>query len=177
MVPAVILAAKDEDAFNTLVFVVETLVPIVDSVLPRLDDAAFILLLIAVWAAVIFPAVLAVPAVIADAKLVEALVTSDCTASEPDERPAPVRVLEPKLQICEAVRLELPVERARPMVPLFVSVEVATFQTSAASVPNVVSERVPADQTAAGMVDANEVEAVRTVASVWVLIVLIAVVN
>ena len=48
----------------------------------------------------------------------DAFVTSDCTASEPDESPAPVRV------------------------------RVAEDHTSVARVPKVVRERVPADQTA-----------------------------
>ena len=63
------------------------------------------------------------------------------------------------------------------MVPAVVRVAVAIFQTSDAKVPNVVRERVPLDQTLSGIVAAREVEAVRTVASVWVLMVEIAVVS
>ena len=54
----------------------------------------------------------------------------------------------------------------RPVVPAVVRVDVATFHTSAASVPNVVRERVELAQTAVGIVEANEDEAVKTVASV-----------
>ena len=43
------------------------------------------------------------PAVIAEASEVEALVTSDCTASDPAERPAPVRVLVVAPQISLAI--------------------------------------------------------------------------
>ena len=52
------------------------------------------------------------------------------------------------------------------MLPGVVRLLVATFHTSDARVPNVVSDLVPDDQTAVGMVEAREVEAVRTVASV-----------
>lgn len=52
------------------------------------------------------------------------------------------------------------------MLPGVVRVDVATFQTSDARVPNVVSDRVADDQTLIGMVEARDVEAVRTVASV-----------
>jgi len=55
-----------------------------------------------------------------------------------------------------------------------VSVRVPLFQTSAARVPNVVKERVALDQTLRGIVDANDVEAVSTVALVLVSIVDIA---
>ena len=47
--------------------------------------------------------VLAVPAVIAFASDDEADVTSDCTASDPDESPAPVRVREPNDQMAVGV--------------------------------------------------------------------------
>jgi len=59
-------------------------------------------------------------------------------------------------------------------VPAVVRVDVAIFQTSDASVPNVVRERVPLDQTLSGIVEAREVDAVSTVASTWVSIVDIA---
>jgi len=124
----------------------------------RLDDAFRIL----VFAVVIF--VLAVASV-APSEL-EAFVTSDCTASEPDDRPAPVSVRVPKVHTCEAVRPEDPLERARPMLPGVVRLEVATFQTADTRVPKVSSERPLTAQTAVGMVEAREVEAVRTVASV-----------
>jgi hypothetical protein len=62
------------------------------------------------------------------------------------------------------------------MVPAEVSVDVAMFHTSEASVPNVVSDRVPDDHTLSGIVAANEVEAVRTVAFVFASIVEMALV-
>ena len=55
-----------------------------------------------------------------------------------------------------------------------VKVDVATFQTAATSPPKLLKE-APVDQTLMGIVDASEVEAVRTVASVCALIVEIAV--
>ena len=58
-----------------------------------------------------------------------------------------------------------------PIVPGFVRVDVATFHTSAARVPKVVRERVPDDQTLRGILDARDVDAVNTVASVWELMV------
>ena len=73
--------------------------------------------------------------------------------------------------------MELPVPSARPIEPGVVRVDVATFQTSAASVPKVVRDRVAEDQTLSGIVAAKDVEAVETVASVWALMVEIAVVN
>jgi len=114
----------------------------------------------------------AVPAEIAAASDVEAFVTSDCRASDPDERPAPVSVRVPKLQTPDAVNWFAEfVARTLPMVPAPVSVDVATFQTSDANVPNDVRVREADDQTARGIVAANEVEAVRTVAFVFASIV------
>ena len=55
------------------------------------------------------------------------------------------------------------------------SVDDATFQTSDANVPKLESVRVPFAQTAVGMVEAKDVEAVSTVASVCASIVEIAV--
>ena len=92
-------------------------------------------------------------------------VTSDCNARVPDESVPAVRVRAPKLQMSEALMPEARVI-CLPVVPATVSVEVATFQTSAAKLPKFVRVRVPAAQTAVGMVDASEVEAVKTVASV-----------
>ena len=54
----------------------------------------------------------------------------------------------------------------RPMDPGVVRVEEATFQTSAARVPKLESVRPVVAQTAVGIVEAREVEAVKTVASV-----------
>jgi hypothetical protein len=69
----------------------------------------------------VFAFTLAFPAVIAEAIDEEAEVTSDCVASDPDVRPAPV------------------------------SVRVPLDQTSAARVPNAVSVRVLSDQTLVGI--------------------------
>jgi len=115
--------------------------------------------------------------VIAAAIEEEAVVTSDCNANEPEVRPAPVRVRVPNDQTSAAVRVPPPLEPVpanvswRPVVPGVVKVDVATFQTSDARVPKVVSERVPLAQTAVGMVEAKEVEAVRTVEAVYASIV------
>jgi hypothetical protein len=53
-------------------------------------------------------------------------------------------------------------------------VRVGAFQTSAARVPKVVRDLDVAAQTLVGIVEASEVEAVRTVALVLLLIVVIA---
>ena len=88
----------------------------------------------------------------------------------------------PKLQTCAAVRLpppppDTPFARAKPMLPGVVRVDVATFQTADTSVPKVSRERPLTDQTPRGMVEASDVEAVKTVASVCALMVDIAEVN
>jgi hypothetical protein len=169
---------------------------------PREVDATSVLLLMAVMAAatcafvlVLTPpmrepmevdavrmdaAVDAVPAEIAEAILVDAVVTLAAVAREPAESVASVRFLVPYDQMDASVR-ELPprVETATsrlsticlPTVPTPFRVEVATFQTSAASVPKDVSVRVPVDQTLVGMVARSEVDAVRTVALVLALMV------
>lgn len=116
-------------------------------------------------------------ALILAASEVEAVVTSDCIASAPTERPAPVRVRDPNVHTCEAVRPVALVASWRPIVPGVVRVDVATFQTSAARVPKLESV-LPVDaHTAVGIVEARLVEAVKTVASVWELIVEMAEVN
>ena len=113
-----------------------------------------------------------------DARDVLAEVTSDWRAREPDERVAPVRVREPNVHTSEAVIPVVTFEAScLPMVPADVRVVVATFHTSAARVPKVVRDRVPFAQTLSGIFEAREVDAVRTVASVWLLMVAIAVVN
>ena len=66
----------------------------------------------------------------------EAVVMSDCTASEPEVRPAPVRVRVVADQISAA--MAVPEVRVR----------VAEAQMSAMSEPNVVRLRVSFDQTA-----------------------------
>ena len=64
--------------------------------------------------------------------------------------------------------------RTFPIVPGVVRVEVATLHTSDARVPNDVRVLVAFNQTLTGMFEANEVEAVSTVALVLLLIVVIA---
>jgi len=104
-------------------------------------------------------------------------VTSDWRASDPEERPAPVRVLVANDQTSEAAMPVLMLN-CFPVVPAATTLEVATFQTSEARVPKLERVLVLAlPQTAVGIVDASEVEAVRTVASVWELIVEMAEVN
>jgi hypothetical protein len=86
-------------------------------------------------------------------------------------------------QTSEAVRLlpgpEVPefapiILSCLPAVPAPMNVDVATFQTSAARVPKSESERPEIDQTAVGIVANKELEAVRTVEFVLLLIVVIA---
>ena len=67
-----------------------------------------------------------------------------------------------------------PFARARPIDPGAVKVLVATFHTADTREPNISRERPVTDQTAVGMVAANDVEAVRTVASVCILMVVTA---
>lgn len=113
-------------------------------------------------------------ALIIVANEVEAVVMSDWTANEPDVKPAPVRVRVPNVQTSEAVKLVEFVTRCLPIVPAPVSVDDATSQTSAAKVPNVVNDLVPLAQTAVGIVATRDDDAVRTVALVLLLIVVIA---
>jgi hypothetical protein len=113
-------------------------------------------------------------AVIALVIEVEADVTSDWSARVPDESVPAVKVRLAKLHTCVAVKLLLFVASTFPIVPVPVKVDVATFHTSAARVPNVVRDRVAFAQTANGIVAASEVEAVNTVAFVLLLMVVIA---
>jgi hypothetical protein len=92
-----------------------------------------------------------------------ALVTSDAVASEPVVSEAPVRVRVAYDQTSDAA--SVPAVRVR----------VAFDQMSDTNEPKVVSDRVPLAHTAAGIVEASEVEAVRTVALVFELMVEIAV--
>jgi hypothetical protein len=112
----------------------------------------------------------AVPAVIAEARDDEAFVTSDVFARVPDVRVASVRLRVANDQTCEAV---IPVARESclPVVPSAMTLEVAMFQTSEARVPNVVRDRVVALHTPAGIVARSDVEAVKTVALVFELMV------
>jgi hypothetical protein len=113
---------------------------------------------------------------IADASDVDAFVTSDWTARVPLLRLAPVSVRAPKLQTCDAVRLPDPplLANCNPIDPAVTMLEVATFQTSEAKVPKVVRDRVADAQTLSGMVAPSEVDAVKTVALVLLLIVVTA---
>jgi hypothetical protein len=97
-----------------------------------------------------------------------AVFTSAVVARVPELKPAPVKVRAPNDQIAVGV-VPVFVESWRPVVPAVMRVEVATFQTSAASVPKFESVLVVLAQTAVGMVAKSEVEAVRTVASVCAL--------
>jgi hypothetical protein len=101
-------APSDEDAVVTIEFVFPFTTAAIE--LEAVPSA------VSVW-----PFTFAVPALTAAPNELEALVTSDWSASEPDERPAPV------------------------------SVRVPFTHTSAARVPKVVSERLPDAQTAAGI--------------------------
>jgi hypothetical protein len=124
-------------------------------------------------------AVVVVSADIAAAIEVEAVVRLATVASDPAVRVASVRLRVAYDQMEASVSPPLPtVETATsrlstkclPTVPAPVRVEVATFQTSAARVPNEVRVRVVLAQTATGMVATSDEEAVRTVAVVFALI-------
>jgi hypothetical protein len=172
-------ATIDDEAFPTTVFVFELTDEMTD------EPSLFVLALTD-----------AVPADIAEASEVDAFVTavltfeiavaieddadvtSDCNASVPEVSVPAVSVRVPNDQTSAAVKLEPPpiepVANTFPIVPAVVKVDVATFQTSDANVPNDVRVREADDQTARGIVAANEVEAVRTVALVLALIVVTA---
>jgi hypothetical protein len=123
------VAPREVEAVFTMVFVFE--------LMTAASDEVAVATAVSVW-----PFTLFVPMVIAAPSELDAVVTSDCTARDPDESPAPV------------------------------SVRVAETQTSAASVPKVVRLRVLFAQTAAGMsakFDAIDVDAASTVAFVLVL--------
>ncbi len=176
-VPAAILAASEVEAFNTVLFVLELIaVVLLVMFVAREVEAASTVAFVFVFttpaidedAVVTMAFVFAFTAVVTAAILVEseveALVTSDCTAREPDERVASVRFLVPYVHTSAAVREPPPLVRVR--VPL--------VQTSAARVPNVVRDREALDQTARGIVAPRDVDAVRTVALVLLLMVVIA---
>ena len=99
----------------------------------------------------------ALPAVIAAAIDVDAVVTSDTRAKDPDVSVPSVRFRVANVHTSLAVRLA----EVRVRVPL--------SQTSAASVPNVVSDRVGLAQIAPGRVEYSEVDALSTVALVFAL--------
>ena len=82
VVPAVMLAANEDEAFKMLVLVVLILLLAVARVVPRLDDA--FRTLVFVVASLVPSAASVVPSEL------DALVTSDCTARLPELSPAPV---------------------------------------------------------------------------------------
>ena len=169
---ALIPDAKDDEAFPTVVLVFEltAVVPAEIAFASEVDAEPTIEL--------VLPFTLAATedeaAEMAEASDEEADVTSDCSANVPEVSVPAVIVRTPNDQTWDAVRPVEFVARTFPIVPAFVSVEVAMFQTSEASEPNDVRERVAVDQTANGIVAANDVEAVSTVTFVLVLIVEIA---
>ena len=94
-VPAVILAAKLDDALRTFVLVVVTFVPTEARVVPS-DELAFRTLVFVV------ASFATAEARVAPSEL-DAFVTSDCTAREPEVSPEPVRVRVAALQISAAM--------------------------------------------------------------------------
>jgi hypothetical protein len=121
-------------------------------------------------------------ALITAARDVVAVVTSDSVAREPTVSDPSVRFRVANVQMSEAViSPSLSVDtttsrlstRCLPTVPAPFSVDVATFQTSAARVPNEVRVLVLFDHTAVGIVAKSDDDAVRTVALVFELIVVI----
>ena len=104
---------------------------------------ADVLALIAVW-----------DVVMADAILEEALWRLAKVESDPTSR-----VASESLRVAYA-------QTSAAVIAVEVSVRVPFVHTSAANVPNVVSERLVAAQTAVGMVEAREVEAVKILALV-----------
>ena len=177
----VILFAKDVEALSTFVLVVLILVLAVASELPRLVEA-FVIFVFAVFTLVAivesvlprlveaFETELFVFALITPAIDVEAVFKLAKVANEPTESVASVRLRVLYDQTCEAVRLDPPLARTLPIDPAVESVDVATFQTADTRVPNVSSERPLTDHTFKGIVAASEVDAVRTVAFVLLLI-------
>jgi hypothetical protein len=129
-----ILAAREVEARSTVALVLALTAPVLLVILAASEVEAF------KTVKLVFAFTSAVPAMILAASEVEALVTSDCTARDPDVSPAPVSVL----------------------VPL--------VQTSAASVPKVVRLRAAEDHTANGIVAPRDVDAVKIALLVFALI-------
>jgi hypothetical protein len=96
------------------------------------------------WALVLLFIAL-VPAVIAEAKLLVAVCTSDRVANDPESKAAPVRVLVPLVHT-SAARVPKPVRVLVPAAQTAVAV-------SATRVPNDVSVRLLNDQIVAGRLD------------------------
>ena len=135
---------------------------------PRLEEAARTLLFVVVT----FEATVARDAPSDD----EAISVWALTAVVPEVTFAAV-AREPAVNVA-SVKLRVPyVHTSEAVIATLVRERVLFAHTSAASVPKLVRERDPLAQTAVGMVAASEVEAVRTVESVWELMVEIAVVN
>jgi hypothetical protein len=171
-----IVEASEVDAFSTVAFVLVLIVVTeFEIAVAREDEAertvAFVFELTEAVPAAIFAAsdveafntlalVFALTAVMIED---DAATTSDLSDSDPADKVASVRLRVPYVQTSDAV-----------MPDALVSVRVLFNHTSAASEPKVVSERAPEAQTASGIVDANDVDAERTVAFVLELIVVIA---
>jgi hypothetical protein len=150
---ALITEANEVEAERTVALVFELTDAVPAVIAEAIEDEAEL----------VFALTEAVSAVIAAASEVEAVVKFVSVASEPVSSVPSERRRVAYVQTSEAVREE----------PL-VSVLVPFVQTSAARVPNVVRDLVVADQTAVGIVEASEVEAVKTVELVLLLIVVIA---
>jgi hypothetical protein len=159
-------APRDVLALSTLVFVVLMFVFAVARVAPSDVEAFEILVPFAVTLVLIV-------AKVAPSEVL-AVVMSVTLAREPLVRVASVRFRVANDQTCDAVRDEEFVASCIPIDPGVVRVEVAIFHTSEARVPKVVSVRVADVQTLSGMFAAKDVDAVRTVALVLLLIVVTA---
>jgi hypothetical protein len=159
-------APRDVLALSILVFVVLMFVFAVARVAPSDVEAFEILVPFAVTLVLIV-------AKVAPSEVL-AVVMSVTLAREPLVRVASVRFRVANDQTCDAVRDEEFVASCIPIDPGVVRVEVAIFHTSEARVPKVVSVRVADVQTLSGMFAAKDVDAVRTVALVLLLIVVTA---
>ena len=161
-VPADIADASEDDAFVTSVFVPVMREPIDVEAVPIVDAVEAVPAVIAEAREVeavrtvelVFELTAVVPAVIAEPRDEVAVVRFTSVASDPVSRFASERRRVANVQTSFAVRLVL----VRVRVPL--------SQISATRVPNVVKERVGDAQTAVGIVEARDVEAVRI--SDWV---------
>lgn len=160
-----IVERRDVEAVSTVAFVFELIVETAEVIAEASDELAF------PTTVFVFELTEAVPAETADAIDDEAVemsafvfVTSDSTAKDPAVKVASVKLRVAYVQTSPAVK-----------EPPLVSVLVPFVQTSAARVPNVVRDRAELFQTAVGIVEAIDVDAVKTVAFVFALIVEIAV--
>ena len=141
------VAPREVDAFEIVVPFVVTFVPMVASVFPS-DVEAFVIFVLAV--AKVAP------------NEVEAVKRFAAVASEPEDNVASLRLRVAYVQTSTAAKAV----DVRVLVPF--------AHTSAASVPNVVKDLDADAHTLIGIVEANDVDAVRTVAVVFALIVVTA---